>query len=221
MAVDPFAAQRAEMVTRQIEQRGVTDPRLLEAMRSVPRHVFVPEDQRFMAYDDCPLAIGSGQTISQPYIVALMTNLLHLQGEENVLEIGTGSGYQAAVLSHLARFVHTVERFAALAVGARRLLKALHCKNVSVRTGDGTLGWPAAAPYQSILVTAAAPAPPPPLLAQLADGGRLVLPVGGRGGQILQVWQRQGDAYSHEDVSYVSFVPLRGAHGWNEVNWDY
>ena len=119
------------------------------------------------------------------------------------------------------RFVHTVERFAPLAVGAWRVLKALHCRNVSVHTGDGTLGWPEAAPYQSILITAAAPAPPPPLLEQLADGGRLVLPVGGRGGQILQVWQRHGDAYSHEDISYVAFVPLRGAHGWNEVNWDY
>ncbi len=220
MAVDPFAAQRDEMVTQQIEQRGVTDPRLLDAMRAVPRHEFVPTDQRSMAYTDGPLAIGSGQTISQPYIVALMTQLLQLQGSENVLEIGTGSGYQAAVLSRLALFVHSVERYVPLATGARRVLRALRCKNVSVHTGDGSLGWPAAAPYQNILVTAAAPAPPPPLLEQLADGGRLVLPVGGRGGQVLQVWQRHGDAYDHEDISYVAFVPLRGAHGWNEVHWN-
>jgi protein-L-isoaspartate(D-aspartate) O-methyltransferase len=220
MAVDRFAAQRAEMVKLQIEQRGVTDPRLLEAMRTVPRHEFIPDDQRDMAYDDCPLAIGSGQTISQPYIVALMTQLLHLRGEETVLEIGTGSGYQAAVLSRLAHYVHTVERFAPLASRAQRVLNTLYFKNVSVHTGDGSLGWPDAAPYQAILVTAAAPAPPPPLLDQLADGGRLVLPVGGRGGQTLQVWQRDKDTYDHEDIIYVAFVPLRGAHGWNEIHWD-
>jgi protein-L-isoaspartate(D-aspartate) O-methyltransferase len=220
MAVGPFAVQRAEMVASQIEHRGVTDPRLLEAMRTVPRHEFVPDELRSMAYEDCPLAIGNGQTISQPYIVALMTQLLHLEGEENVLEIGTGSGYQAAVLSCLARTVHTVERFAPLASRAQRVLSALRCNNVFVHTGDGSLGWPETAPYQGILVTAAAPIPPPPLFVQLADGGRLVLPVGGRGGQILQVWQRQGETYDHEDIIYVAFVPLRGAHGWTEVHWD-
>ena len=220
MAVDPYAALRAQMVAQQIERRGVTDPRLLEAMRTIPRHEFVPDDQRPMAYDDCPLAIGSGQTISQPYIVALMTQLLHLQGEENVLEIGTGSGYQAAVLSRLAKTVHSVERFTPLASRARRVLAALHCDNVFVHTQDGSFGWLEAAPYHNILVTAAAPSPPPPLLEQLAENGRLVLPVGGRGGQILQVWQRHGDTYDNEDIIYVQFVPLRGAHGWNEVHWN-
>ena len=219
MTGDRFAGLRAEMVAQQIERRGVTDPRLLDAMRTVPRHMFVPEDLQSMAYDDCPLAIGNGQTISQPYIVALMTQLLRLQGEENVLEIGTGSGYQAAILSRLAKSIHTVERFASLASRARRVLSSLHYENVFVHTQDGSLGMPEAAPYQSILVTAAAPSPPPPLLEQLAENGRLVLPVGGRGGQILQVWQRRGDTYEDEDILYVQFVPLRGLHGWNEVNW--
>ena len=219
MTGDRFAGLRAEMVAQQIERRGVTDPRLLDAMRTVPRHMFVPEDLQSMAYDDCPLAIGNGQTISQPYIVALMTQLLRLQGEENVLEIGTGSGYQAAILSRLAKSVHTVERFASLASRARRVLSSLQYENVFVHTQDGSLGMPEAAPYQSILVTAAAPSPPPPLLEQLAENGRLVLPVGGRGGQILQVWQRRGDTYEDEDILYVQFVPLRGLHGWNEVNW--
>ena len=220
MAVTSFADLRSDMVAQQIERRGVSDARLLEALRSVPRHRFVPEELQSMAYDDCPLAIGSGQTISQPYIVALMTQLLHLQGEENVLEIGTGSGYQAAVLSRLAQTVHTVERFEALASRARQILNVLHCENVSVHTQDGSLGWPQAAPYQAILVTAAAPGPPPPLLAQLNDGGRLVLPVGGRAGQTLQVWQRCGDTYENEDIIDVQFVPLRGAHGWSEGHWN-
>jgi protein-L-isoaspartate(D-aspartate) O-methyltransferase len=220
MAIDTFGFERAQMVAHQIERRGVTDPRLLEALRTVPRHKFVPDDLQTMAYADYPLAIGSGQTISQPYIVALMTELLHLKGDENVLEIGTGSGYQAAVLSRLARSVHSVERFESLAARARQVLNALNCDNVSVHTADGSLGWPANAPYQGILVTAAAPGAPPPLLAQLADGGRLVLPVGGRGGQSLQVWQRQGETFDSEDVLYVAFVPLRGAHGWNEASWD-
>jgi protein-L-isoaspartate(D-aspartate) O-methyltransferase len=220
MAVDSFAALRDKMVTEQIERRGVSDPRLLEALRTVMRHMFVPDDLQSMAYDDCPLAIGSGQTISQPYIVALMTHLLHLQGTENVLEIGTGSGYQAAVLSRLARTVHTVERFAPLASRARQTLHALHYDNVVVHTHDGSLGWPEAAPYQGILVTAAAPSPPPPLLAQLAEGGRLVLPVGGRAGQTLQVWQRHGDDYEDVDIIYVQFVPLRGAHGWSQTHWN-
>lgn len=220
MGIDPFVNLRAEMVAQQIERRGITELRLLEVMRTVPRHLFVPEDLISMAYDDCPLSIGSGQTISQPYIVALMTQLLHLQGDEIVLEIGTGSGYQAAVLSRLAHSVHTIERFSTLASRARQVLDTLLFENVVVHTQDGSLGWPEAAPYQGILVTAAAPAPPPPLLEQLADGGRLVLPVGGRGGQVLQVWQRCGDNFDHEDNIYVAFVPLRGAHGWNEVYWD-
>ena len=208
------------MVAHQIEQRGLRDPRLLAALRSVPRHLFVPENQRGMAYDDYPLAIGSGQTISQPYIVALMTDLLQLRGQENVLEIGTGSGYQAAILACLAGCVVTIERYEFLALRARQVLAELGYLNIQVHTGDGALGWPAAAPFQGILVTAAAPSPPAPLLEQLADGGRLVIPVGGRSGQTLQVWQRQGTEFEHEDILPVAFVPLRGKHGWDLQAWE-
>lgn len=220
MGVDSFEQLRFEMVARQMEQRGLDDPRLLAVMRGVPRHLFVPEDLRDKAYDDYPLAIGNGQTISQPYIVALMTDLLNLHGGETILEIGTGSGYQAAVLASLANCVVTIERYEVLAWRARQVLAELSYLNVQVHTGDGALGWPAAAPFQGILVTAAAPSPPLPLLEQLADGGRLVLPVGGRSGQTLQVWQRIGTDFQHEDVIPVAFVPLRGKYGWDMHEWE-
>lgn len=207
------------MVKEQIERRGLVHPPLLAAMRSVPRHLFVPEDAREFAYSDGPFPIGHGQTISQPYIVALMTSLLNLQGGETVLEVGTGSGYQAAVLSYLARTVHTVERIPELAEQAARVLGELEIHNVHIHVGDGSLGWREAAPYDGILVAAAAPRAPQPLLEQLAKGGRLVIPVGSRAYQELQVWQRKGSTFSHETLIGVAFVPLRGAQGWDADQW--
>ncbi len=208
------------MVSEQIERRGLRSARLLEAFRKVPRHVFVPAECRKNAYDDGPLPIGDAQTISQPYIVALMTNLLQLNGDETVLEIGTGSGYQAGILAELARSVHTVERHARLAERAQQTLASLGYANVFCHSGDGSLGWPEAAPYQGILVTAAAPCPPQPLLDQLADGGRLVIPVGDRAGQDLQVWERRGSRLEPESILPVCFVPLRGTYGWKEAEWE-
>ena len=219
MSADPYSAMRAQMVAWQVEQRGLTEPRLLAVLRALPRHLFVPNALQHLAYADHPLQIGSGQTISQPYMTALMSSLLRLNGSENVLEIGTGSGYQAAVLAGLAGQVHTCERHPVLAERAGQILNELACLNVSVHITDGGYGWPAAAPYQGILVTAAAPAPPPPLLAQLAEGGRLVIPIGGRGRQVLQVWLRRGAAFTVEESISVVFVPLRGVFGWTEADW--
>lgn len=202
------------MVREQIERRGIRDPRVLTAMRAVPRHEFVPPDQREWAYSDGALRIEMGQTISQPYIVALMTELLHLRGGETVLEVGTGSGYQAAVLAQIAGQVHSIERHAPLAENARRTLTELGIENIRIHLGDGSLGLPEFAPYAAILVTAAAPQAPPPLLAQLAEGGRLVIPVGGKTSQTLETWQRHGQSYRRKAISAVAFVPLLGAEGW-------
>ena len=218
-ANDPFETDRLQMVAKQIERRGLMNERLLDALRRIPRHQFVPPEQRSHAYEDRPLPIGSGQTISQPYIVALMTSLLGLQGSENVLEIGAGSGYQAAVLGFMATSVHTVERHEPLVEQATQALAALGIQNVHIHTGDGSLGWSDAAPYDAIMVTAAAPRAPQPLLDQLADGGRLVIPVGSSGIQELQLWTRNGDTCQHESLIQVSFVPLRGAHGWDPSEW--
>lgn len=211
-----FDRQRAGMVERQLRRRDIVDPRVLAAMGEVPRHLFVPATMRAYAYDDGPLPIGRGQTISQPYIVALMTQCLSLSGDETVLEIGTGSGYQAAVLSKLCRRVHSVERIAELAARAGSALAGLSIGNVDVHVGDGTLGWPESAPYDGIIVTAGAPAVAPPLLEQLADGGRLVIPVGPHGMQRLELWRREGSRRRKEFVCHVTFVPLIGAHGWGE-----
>ena len=216
-----FAKERKAMVANQIAARGIRDPLLLDALREVPRHLFVPREYLDMAYTDGPLPIGQGQTISQPYIVALMTELLKLTGEENVLEVGTGSGYQAAVLSRLARSVHTIERHTELAERAERSLNRLGLTNVQVHLGDGSLGLPEYAPYQAIMVTAASPAIPQPLLEQLAQAGRLVIPVGASGVQDLQCWRREEDSYECESVLPVAFVPLRGEHGWKEERWGW
>lgn len=207
---------RHRMVTEQIESRGIRDPRVLAAMRSVPRHVFVDPEFRAKAYTDGPLPAGHGQTISQPYIVALMTALLRLQGGEKVLEVGTGSGYQAAILAQLAGEVHTIEYHPELAQAARERLAALRLDKVRVHVGDGSLGLPEQAPFQGILVTASAPRVPAPLLEQLDLGGRLVLPVGGRGGQDLRVCIRSERGIEEEVIAPVAFVPLRGAYGWPE-----
>ena len=217
--MDDYSAQQERMVREQIERRGLTDALLLQAFRQIPRHRFVPQEERQRAYRDGPLPIGGGQTISQPYIVALMTSLLHLDGGQRVLEIGTGSGYQAAILGQLAKSVHTVERLPELAERAAALLKELGSGNVFVHVGDGSLGWREAAPYQAILVTAAAPRVPDALLEQLAPGGRLVLPVGGRSGQDLQVWECTPDGMQIENNIPVAFVPLRGKEGWPEEDW--
>lgn len=207
------------MVAEQIESRGVHDERVLEAMRCVPRWEFVPQGMRSSATEDRPLPIGYGQTISQPYIVALMTELLCLQGDENILEVGTGSGYQAAILSRLASQVNTVEFIPLMAIDAQERLKRLGFLNVRVHQGDGSLGLTEFSPYDGILVTAACPSPPPALLDQLAEGGRLVMPVGGRGRQELQCWQKQGAAFEKEEILPVAFVPLRGTYGWKESEW--
>jgi len=217
--MDEYERQRSRMVNRQILRRGLKDPRLLAAFESVPRHLFVPERYHDAAYDDGPLPIGHSQTISQPYIVALMTALLGLDGDERVLEIGTGSGYQAAILARMAAEVHTVEYVPELAAQADNLLKQLGLDNVHVHVGDGSLGWPGNAPYAGILVAAAAPEAPRALLQQLEDGGCLVLPVGGRGTQNLEVWERKGDEFHSQIETAVAFVPLRGEQGWDREEW--
>jgi protein-L-isoaspartate(D-aspartate) O-methyltransferase len=213
---DPTASERNFMVETQIAGRGVRDRCVLDAMRSIPRHYFVQPEYRNLAYSDGPLPIGSGQTISQPYIVALMTELLELKGEEKVLEVGTGSGYQAAILACIASEVHSIERHPNLAKYAMKILEELGIKNVTVHVGDGTLGFPEQAPYAGIMVTAGAPNVPKSLLNQLDDGGRLVIPVGGRGGQYLECWRRQGKDYRHENIIPVAFVPLIGEMGWRD-----
>ncbi len=209
-----FEAARKRMVMGQIAARGITSQSVLDAFLEVPRHLFVPPNQRLYAYQDSPLPIGLGQTISQPYIVAYMTAQLALQGDEILLEIGTGSGYQAAILGALAREVHTIERHPGLAEAAGRVLKELDYKNIIIHEGDGTHGLPQYGPYQGVLVTAAAPEVPQPLLDQLAEGGRLVMPVGGRRGQVLQLFRREEGKIIRQDLTPVAFVPLIGEHGW-------
>jgi protein-L-isoaspartate(D-aspartate) O-methyltransferase len=216
-----FTNLRARMVNEQIISRGILDERLLEAIRHVPRHWFVPEEYAKIAYSDGPLPIGHGQTISQPFIVALMTELLELKGHENVLEVGTGSGYQAALLAYLSRQVHTIERHEALAEKAEKVLLKLGLQNVVVHVGDGTLGLPESAPFDAIMITAAAPYVPQPLFDQLEEGGCLVLPEGGAGGQMLDRWRKQGGIFKQEHITPVAFVPLRGQHGWKENSWGH
>lgn len=215
---DPLAEARERMVEEQLAGRDIIDRRVLEAMRAVPREAFVPSDVAHLAYADAPLPIGFRQTISQPYIVALMIQLACLKGEETVLEVGTGSGYQAAVLARLAREVYSIEYIPELAQGARDVLQRLCVHNVEVITGDGSRGLPEHAPYDAIVVAAAAPRAPEPLKAQLVEGGYLILPVGGRDGQILERWRRRGDDASRERITGVAFVPLCGEHGWEAAD---
>ena len=210
----PRAEERQRMVERQIEARGINNPRVLAAMREIPRHLFIPPPYDQSAYDDNPLPIGSGQTISQPYIVGLMTELLHPEPTDNILEIGAGSGYQAAILSRLVHRLTTMERIPAVAILARNNLKSLGIENVEVIEGDGTQGYPQNAPYNGIMVTAATPEIPRTLTDQLAEGGRLVAPVGGRDIQELITLEKQGDRMISEYHGGVRFVPLIGKHGW-------
>ncbi|MCC7206339.1 MAG: protein-L-isoaspartate(D-aspartate) O-methyltransferase [Anaerolineae bacterium] len=212
-----YDKQRERMVRRQMENRDIRDPRVLAAMRRVPRHEFVPQDVRGQAYDDGPLLIGENQTISQPYIVAFMSQALELGETDRVLEVGTGSGYQTAVLCELARQVYSLERHASLAATAGATLARLGYANVEIRVGDGSQGWPEHAPYDAIIVTAAAPHVPEPLLAQLADGGRLVLPVvegDSMRSQMLLRITRVGDEYPVTPLIPVVFVPLIGRQGF-------
>ena len=204
-----FAEERKEMVTDQILRRGVTDKRVLEAMRAVPRHLFVSRELQNMAYMDTPLPIGEGQTISQPYIVALMTEMAEISPGEKVLEIGTGSGYQAAVLTEMTDQVFTIEILPRLAAQAERRLQAMGYTQVHVRTGDGYLGWPEEAPFDAILVTAAPEEVPEALLAQLAEGGVLVAPIGERGlQQLRRIRKKEGKITEDEEQIPVSFVPM-------------
>jgi protein-L-isoaspartate(D-aspartate) O-methyltransferase len=211
-----FEKARERMVGRDLAARDIVDARVLEAFRRVPRERFVWDTDLAQAYADHPLRIGEGQTISQPYMVALMTQWLALEGRERVLEIGTGSGYQTAILAELAREVLTVERFASLSEKAREVLTGLGYANVRFRVGDGTLGWPEEAPFDGIIVTAGAPGVPGPLKKQLADGGRLVVPVGDTHGQDLLVVTRKGGRCETKSVCPCVFVRLVGEEGWPE-----
>ena len=205
-----FAAEREQMVTRQLRGRDITDERVLAAMAAVPRHAFVPPDVRAQAYADGALPIGRGQTISQPYVVALMSQLLALQGHERVLEIGTGSGYQAAVLSQLAGSVYSIEIDNELAERARTTLAGLGYDTVHVRAGDGYYGWPEAAPFDAIIITAAAPRLPEALLGQLRDGGRVVAPLERGDGEELAVGVKRGGRLHWSTHGGVRFVPMTG-----------
>lgn len=211
-----YAEQRKHMVDSQLRKRGIRDERVLQSMSIVPRHEFVLPQLRAVAYSDEPLGIGGGQTISQPYIVALMSAALHLSGTERVLEIGTGSGYQSAVLSVLAREVYTIESRPELAKPASERLHALGFHNVHVHSGDGTLGLKELAPFDAILVAAAAPALPEPLLEQLGEGGRMIVPIGPGEHQRLVLVTHRGQEFLSEQRESCRFVPLVGRHGWKD-----
>ena len=213
-------AAREEMVARQIRDRDIRDERVLRAMRAVPRHLFVPAEHVHRAYSDEPLPIGEGQTISQPFMVAAMAEALTLAGHERVLEVGAGSGYQAAVLSQLGAEVIAIETRPELATSAAQRLARLGYRNVTVEIGDGSAGWPSRAPYDAILVTAAAPSVPQPLLDQLAEGGRLVIPIGeGENQELLRITKREG-RIAHEPLYACRFVPLVGRYGQRQDGRD-
>jgi protein-L-isoaspartate(D-aspartate) O-methyltransferase len=214
-----YAAARGRMVEEQIAARGIRHPAVLRAMRSVPREHFVPWPERAYAYDDAPLPIGEGQTISQPYVVALMAEALDPAATDRVLEIGTGSGYSAAVLAEIVAEVYTIERLEGLAAAAEARLAALGYRNVHVRCGDGTLGWPEHAPFDGVVVTAGGPEVPAPLLEQLAVGARLVMPVGHtpRAQQLVRVTRRGEADYDRVVLGEVAFVPLIGTAGWPDA----
>jgi protein-L-isoaspartate(D-aspartate) O-methyltransferase len=214
--VKDFASQRAAMVERQLRRRQISDERVLAAMAAVPRERFVPAELRHRAYADSALPIGEGQTISQPWIVAAICQALELDGDELVLEVGTGSGYSACVLSHLAARVISIERLPSLAAQAGEAIEALGRANVELVVGDGSRGSPRRAPFDGIAVHAAAPAPPRALLEQLADGGRLVVPIAAGSADVLTVFRRRGDVVSATDIGPCRFVPLLGEEGFAE-----
>lgn len=209
-----FEAMRKRMVEEQLIPRGISDKKILDAFRKIPRHEFMEEELWESAYGDYPLPIGDNQTISQPYMVALMTESLGFKGSEKALEIGTGSGYQLAVLAEIAKEVYSVERFRSLAERAEAILKKLGYTNTKIKVGDGTLGWEEEAPYDGIVVTAGAPGIPESLLGQLKEGGRLVIPIGGPFGQILTIVEKRGPSITTREVCGCVFVPLVGKEGW-------
>jgi len=211
-----FPKARLKMVEEQIISRGIKDPRLIAAMKKIPRHLFVEEALQSQAYSDHPLPIGEKQTISQPYMVALMTEVLRLTAKEKVLEIGAGSGYQTAILAELAESVYSIERIRSLAIRARELLYELGCFNVEIKIFDGTLGWAEKGPFDAIIVTAGAPDIPQPLIDQLGMGGRLVIPVGDAFSQDLIRMTKTGDGIRREDLGGCRFVKLIGRHGWED-----
>lgn len=206
------------MVEEQIKMRGIKDERVLEVMREIPRHLFIPEQHRPYAYEDHPLPIGEGQTISQPYMVALMTEALEVKEEDKVLEIGAGSGYQAAILSRLSSQVYTVERISSLALRCEKLFQELGYKNIKVKIGDGTEGWEEYSPYNGIIATAATAEIPPPLIKQLATNGRIVIPVGNSFSQDLIVGKKIKNTLIKKSVCSCVFVPLIGKYGWKNEN---
>ncbi len=210
-----YINRREEMVRKHIETRGITDVSVLAALRKVPRHLFVSEALREQAYNDCPLPIGEQQTISQPFIVAEMTQALQLKGDERVLEIGTGSGYQAAVLAEIVSKVYTVERKKTLFMRTRKLFDDLNYFNIIAKYTDGTTGWPAESPFDAIIVTAGAPEIPTALPEQLAVGGRLVIPVGDKHSQNLMVLHKTSDGIIEDNLGRCRFVKLVGRHGWS------
>jgi protein-L-isoaspartate(D-aspartate) O-methyltransferase len=211
--MDPVLA-RQTMVNEQLKARGITNTRVLGAFLEVPRHKFVEEYLKYKAYDDYPLTIGFGQTISQPYMVALMTEALDPQPDDNILEIGTGSGYQAAILSRLTRIVHTIERISALASRARKTHDELGYFNIHIRIGDGTLGFSKEAPFDGIVVTAGAPHVPEALIEQLGEGGKLIIPVGDQGLQDLKRFTKTSEGVKEESLGGCRFVKLIGKNGW-------
>ena len=214
MLASDFEKARAKMVDEQIISRSIHDQKTLDAMRKVPRHLFVEDALQNQAYGDFPLPIGRGQTISQPFIVALMTQALGLKGHERVLEIGTGSGYQAAILSQICEKVYTVERVDTLLVQARKVFDSLHYLNILTKLDDGTSGWAEYAPYDAIIVTAGGPKVPLPLLEQLADPGILIIPVGDRSVQDLRAVTKKDGEITEKTIELVRFVNLIGEHGW-------
>ncbi len=209
-----FSLARERMVKNQLIPRGIKDEMVLEAMGKIPRHLFIEEALAGEAYNDHPVPIGEKQTISQPYIVALMTEILELKGDENTLEIGTGSGYQTAILAELSSRVYTIERIKSLLVNARKLLSELGYSNILFKAFDGTLGWNEYAPFDAIMVTAGAPSLPEPLMDQLADNGRMIVPVGDRYSQELIKVIRKGNSLEQENLGGCRFVNLIGVHGW-------
>ncbi|MDD5142282.1 MAG: protein-L-isoaspartate(D-aspartate) O-methyltransferase [Methanoregula sp.] len=217
METFPRSDERSRMVEQQIRARGITNARVLDAMREIPRHLFVPAPHTSSAYIDAPLPIGNGQTISQPYIVALMTDLLEPQPEDRVLEIGAGSGYQAAILARLVNHVTTIERIHAVADLAKKNLASLGLKNVSIIVGDGTQGYRENAPFNRIIITASTPQIPPPLINQLDEEGILVAPVGGRDIQELIILKKHHGRTVQSSHGGVRFVPLIGEYGWTDT----
>ncbi len=217
--MDEFCERRARMVCTQIEDRGIHSHALLAALRAVPRERFVDAELADFAYDDAPLPIGAGQTISQPYIVAAMIEAADVKADDTVLEIGAGSGYTAAVLSRLVAQVKAIERVPTLARAARQRLTALGCANVELREGDGSAGWPGHQRFDAIIVSAGGPEVPAALREQLVDGGRLLMPVGGTGEQrLIKLTRRGSDGFDREDLAAVAFVPLIGEHGWRQAS---